>query len=147
MSQFSGMPGRALGHLEGPIIFMMPVPQYGPNGDRDTQRHPYNDYAIHILRGDEQPNEANCIHIVRGYDHFQSHILDKDVVLAEATAYAQKLWDRVGGMLKIGGKNAKLWHFTIDVLITAEDSASAHAIFAASLKKGEYKHKCEEFKR
>lgn len=79
------------------LVVIEPVDRTGPRGDRDPQRHPYNDYWIHILKSDSDlPDTNTVVHKVNGFDNWHTTILPEREIKEEATAYAKKLAKRLG---------------------------------------------------
>ena len=77
-------------------VFIEPVSQTGPNGDRDTQRHPYFDYRIHVADDAALLNDETVVHEVDGFNHFWTSIKPKDDVRYEAVKFAGCLAKRLG---------------------------------------------------
>lgn len=120
-------------------ILIIPIPMEGPNGDRDTQRHTYFDYEIHLLVGDESPCEETCIHRISGFDSWRSAINDRTSVKAEAQAYGEKLATRLECLLEWDGTDCEVWNVSLTVKILAVDSKQALEIFQQRYQTGAVK--------
>lgn len=80
-------------------VVIEPIPKTGARGDRDTRPpHPYNDYRIHVLHGEEQMSRATVVHEIDGYDHWWTTIRPEKDVRTEAWAFARRLAKRLNGV-------------------------------------------------
>jgi len=106
-------------------VIILPIPKTGPNGDRDTQRHPYFDYEIHVADLSEELSLDTAVHEVSGYDHFNSHIHNREGTKNEAIGYARRLAERIGAQVKIMGEDLKIFEVTTRSLIMASSPEEA----------------------
>lgn len=83
------------------LVVIEQIDKTGPNGDRDTQRHPYSDYNIHMLKAPtDPPTDETLIQTIEGFDNFACHIKDKQWVRNQAVAYAKRLAKPLGAEVK-----------------------------------------------
>ena len=88
-------------------VVVQPVPKSGPNGDRDTQRHPYLDYRIHLCEEGAKPTKETKVHEVSGFDHWWTCPRNREDVAAEAMSFARRLSRRMktGGVIILKEKH------------------------------------------
>lgn len=72
------------------VIEVRMYERMGPNGDRDTERRPYKDYEIWLIRSSKQLEPAQELKIaaINGYDSQYTCIRNKDQVVAEVNDIA-----------------------------------------------------------
>ena len=118
-------------------VLIVPIPKEGPRGDRDLQRHPYNDYEVHVLGEGERPSKKTLVHEVDGYNHWHSTIEPESQTKAQAQKYGERLAKRLGVSLEWAGEDCEAWTVSMEVIILAKDEAQALELFEQRRRSGE----------
>lgn len=125
--------------MQKQYVMVVPVPKEGPNGDRDTQRHPYFDYEVHLLSEGEPVGPSTLVHEVSGFDDWHTHIKPAAGVRSDAQKYAEKLAQRIKTEVRWAGEGCDVWTVVMKVQLLAKDAAQALELFESRRASGEVK--------
>lgn len=120
------------------IVFIEKIPREGPCGDRDRERHLYFDYRVHVLNElSDVPTEESAVHSISGFENWNYTIRPEADVIADVTAFAEKLASRLGAGIIWGGEGLSVFKIVCEALILATDQQHAAALFKARYEAGE----------